>query len=187
VVSGDLVSTDEGIRDTSMERLGMLKPVFLESGGRITAGNASQISDGAAAVLLMSADKARSLGLRPLARLAGYAVRGGDPVTMLEVPIDATRRLLDRTGLQVGDIDLFEINEAFAPVVLAWQQALAVDPEKVNTNGGAIALGHPLGASGARLMVTLVHQLARRGARFGLQAICEAGGMANATLIQAVG
>lgn len=106
---------------------------------------------------------------------------------MLEVPIDATRHLLDRTGLQVGDIDLFEINEAFAPVVLAWQQALAVDPAKVNANGGAIALGHPLGASGARLMVTLVHQLARSRARFGLQAICEAGGMANATLIEAVG
>jgi acetyl-CoA acyltransferase len=186
-VGGDLVTADEGIRDTSMEKLATLKPVFLESGGRITAGNSSQISDGAAALLLMSADMAKSLGLRPLARLAGYAVRGGDPITMLEVPIDATRHLLDRTGLQVGDIDLFEINEAFAPVVLAWQQALAVDPAKVNTNGGAIALGHPLGASGARLMVTLVHQLARSRARFGLQAICEAGGMANATLIEAVG
>jgi acetyl-CoA acyltransferase len=186
-VGGDLVTADEGIRDTSMEKLATLKPVFLKSGGRITAGNSSQISDGAAALLLMSADKANSLGLRPLARLAGYAVRGGDPITMLEVPIDATRHLLDRTGLQVGDIDLFEINEAFAPVVLAWQQALAVDPAKVNTNGGAIALGHPLGASGARLMVTLVHQLARSRARFGLQAICEAGGMANATLIEAVG
>jgi acetyl-CoA acyltransferase len=186
-VGGDLVTADEGIRDTSMEKLATLKPVFLESGGRITAGNSSQISDGAAALLLMSADMAKSLGLWPLARLAGYAVRGGDPITMLEVPIDATRHLLDRIGLQVGDIDLFEINEAFAPVVLAWQQALAVDPAKVNTNGGAIALGHPLGASGARLMVTLVHQLARSRGRFGLQAICEAGGMANATLIEAVG
>jgi acetyl-CoA acetyltransferase family protein len=186
-VGGDLVTADEGIRDTSLEKLATLKPVFLKSGGRITAGNSSQISDGAAALLLMSADKANSLGLRPLARLAGYAVRGGDPITMLDVPIDATRHLLERTGLQVGDIDLFEINEAFAPVVLAWQQALAVDPAKVNANGGAIALGHPLGASGARLMVTLVHQLARSRARFGLQAICEAGGMANATLIEAVG
>jgi len=183
---GTTVTADEGIRDTSPEKLSALKPVFLDPGGRITAGNASQISDGAAALLLMSRPKADELGLRPLARLAGYSVRGGDPIAMLDVPIDATRDLLARAGLDVDDIDLFEINEAFAPVVLAWSQALAADPAKVNVCGGAISLGHPLGASGARLMVTLVHQLLRTRGRFGVQSICEAGGMANATLIEAV-
>jgi acetyl-CoA acyltransferase len=184
---GTLVTADEGIRETSLEKLSALNPVFLKQGGRITAGNASQISDGAAALLLMSRAKADELRLRPLARLAGYSVRGGDPVAMLDVPIDATRDLLARSGLNVDDVDLFEINEAFAPVVLAWTQALAADPAKVNVCGGAISLGHPLGASGARLMVTLVHQLLRTGGRFGVQSICEAGGMANATLIEAVG
>jgi acetyl-CoA acyltransferase len=183
---GELLTADEGIRSTSMAKLAALKPVFLETGGRITAGNASQISDGAAALTLMDIDTAERLGLRPLARLAGYSVRGGDPITMLDVPIEATRQLLARCGRDVDDIDLFEVNEAFAPVPLAWQRALAVDPVKVNVNGGAIALGHPLGASGARLMVTLVHQLVRTGHGLGLQSICEAGGMANATLIEAV-
>jgi acetyl-CoA acyltransferase len=182
----DTVTADEGIRDTSLEKLAALKPVFLSPDGCITAGNASQISDGAAALLLMGADTAEAHGLQPLARLANYSVRGGDPVAMLDVPIDATSAVLRRAKLAVGDIDQFEINEAFAPVVLAWQQALAVDPDKVNVCGGAISLGHPLGASGARLMVTLVHQLVRAGGRFGLQSICEAGGMANATLIEAV-
>ena len=183
---GELLTADEGIRSTSLAKLAALKPVFLEAGGRITAGNASQISDGAAALTLMDTDTAERLGLQPLARLAGYSVRGGDPITMLEVPIEATRHLLGRCGRDIDDIDLFEVNEAFAPVVLAWQRALAVDPMKVNVNGGAIALGHPLGASGARLMVTLVHQLVRSGSGLGLQSICEAGGMANATLIEAV-
>jgi acetyl-CoA acyltransferase len=182
----DTVTADEGIRDTSLQKLAALKPVFLSPDGCITAGNASQISDGAAALLLMGADTAEAHGLRPLARLANYSVRGGDPIAMLDVPIEATRAVLRRAKLVVGDIDQFEINEAFAPVVLAWQQALAVDPDKVNVCGGAISLGHPLGASGARLMVTLVHQLVRAGGRFGLQSICEAGGMANATLIEAV-
>jgi acetyl-CoA acyltransferase len=182
----DAVTADEGIRATSLEKLAALKPVFLSPDGCITAGNASQISDGAAALLLMGADTAEAHGLQPLARLANYSVRGGDPIAMLDVPIDATSAVLRRAKLAVGDIDQFEINEAFAPVVLAWQQALAVDPDKVNVCGGAISLGHPLGASGARLMVTLVHQLVRAGGRFGLQSICEAGGMANATLIEAV-
>jgi len=180
------VTADEGIRDTSLEKLAVLKPVFLSPDGRITAGNASQISDGAAALLLMDADTADTHGLRPLARLVNYSVRGGDPIAMLDVPIEATRAVLNRAKLGIGDIDVFEINEAFAPVVLAWQQALTVDPHKVNVCGGAIALGHPLGASGARLMVTLVHQLTRSGGSFGLQSICEAGGMANATLIEAI-
>jgi acetyl-CoA acyltransferase len=180
------VTADEGIRDTSLQKLAALQPVFLSPNGRITAGNASQISDGAAALLLMGADTAEAHGLRPLARLANYSVRGGDPIAMLDVPIEATRAVLRRAKLVVGDIDQFEINEAFAPVVLAWQQALTVDPDKVNVCGGAISLGHPLGASGARLMVTLVHQLVRAGGRFGLQSICEAGGMANATLIEAI-
>ena len=180
------VTADEGIRDTSLQKLAALQPVFLSPDGRITAGNASQISDGAAALLLMGADTAEAHGLRPLARLANYSVRGGDPIAMLDVPIEATRAVLRRAQLVVGDIDQFEINEAFAPVVLAWQQALTVDPDKVNVCGGAISLGHPLGASGARLMVTLVHQLVRAGGRFGLQSICEAGGMANATLIEAI-
>ncbi len=180
------VTADEGIRDTSLQKLAALQPVFLSPNGRITAGNASQISDGAAALLLMGADTAEAHGLRPLARLANYSVRGGDPIAMLDVPIEATRAVLRRAKLVVGDIDQFEINEAFAPVVLAWQQSLTVDPDKVNVCGGAISLGHPLGASGARLMVTLVHQLVRAGGRFGLQSICEAGGMANATLIEAI-
>jgi acetyl-CoA acetyltransferase family protein len=180
------VVADEGIRDTSLEKLAALPPVFLQPDGRITAGNASQISDGAAALLLMGADTAAAHGLQPLARLVNYSVRGGDPIAMLDVPIAATRDVLRRAKLSINDVDEFEINEAFAPVVLAWQDALAVDPDTVNLCGGAISLGHPLGASGARLMVTLVHQLRRTGGRFGLQSICEAGGMANATLIEAL-
>jgi acetyl-CoA acetyltransferase len=135
---------------------------------------------------LMGADIAAAHGLQPLARLVNYSVRGGDPIAMLDVPIAATRDVLRRAKLSIDDVDEFEINEAFAPVVLAWQDALAVDPDTVNLCGGAISLGHPLGASGARLMVTLVHQLRRTGGRFGLQSICEAGGMANATVIEAL-
>jgi acetyl-CoA acyltransferase len=186
MTDGELLTTDEGIRSTSMARLAALTPVFLETGGRITAGNASQISDGAAALTLMDTGTAERLGLQPLARIAGYSVRAGDPITMLDIPIEATRHVLARCGRHVDDIDLYEVNEAFAPVVLAWQRAISADPAKVNVNGGAIAMGHPLGASGARLMVTLVHQLVRRGSGLGLQAICEAGGMANATLIEAL-
>jgi acetyl-CoA acyltransferase len=176
---------DEGIKDTSLDRLAELKPAFLPS-GRITAGNSSQISDGAAAVLIMSEDRARSLGLRPMARFVGFSVVGSDPIEMLTGPIPATNKLLDRAGLAAEDIDLFEVNEAFAPVPLVWSRELGVPLDRVNVNGGAIALGHPLGASGARLMVTLVHELARRGGRYGVETICEGGGMANACLIEAI-
>jgi acetyl-CoA acetyltransferase family protein len=177
---------DEGIRpDTSAERLAALTPAFpgLEL---ITAGNASQISDGASAALIASPETARTLGLRVRARFVSFAAVGVDPVTMLTGPIPATRKALERAGLTVDDIDLFEINEAFASVVLAWQQATGAPWDRVNVNGGAIALGHPLGATGARLLATLLHELERRGGRYGLIAICEGGGMANATIIERV-
>jgi acetyl-CoA acyltransferase len=178
------VTRDEGIRaDSSPEALAQLRPAFKDD-GVITAGNSSQISDGAAAVLIMSADKARALGLRPRAALRGFSVVGTDPIEMLTGPIPATQRVLERTGLTIDDIDRFEVNEAFASVVLAWQRDLGADLAKVNVNGGAIALGHPLGASGARLMTTLVHELERTGGRYGLQTMCEGGGMANATIIE---
>lgn len=177
-------TVDEGIRrDTSLERLAGLKPAFSES-GVITAGNSSQISDGAGALLVMTSERATSMGLRPLATFRAGTVAGADPVTMLTAPIPATERLLARTGLRVGDIDAFEVNEAFASVVLAWQHDLQVDLDRINPLGGAIAVGHPLGGSGAILMTRLVHHLKDSGLRYGLQTMCEAGGMANATLVE---
>lgn len=178
------VTTDEGVRSTSLESLARLPPVFVPDGGRVTAGNSSQITDGAAALLVMSEERAAESGLRPRARFVEFAVAGDDPRLMLTASIPATRKVLARAGLGVDDIDLFEVNEAFASVVLAWQSEVGADPERVNVNGGAIALGHPLGASGARLMVTLLAELERTGGRFGLQTMCEGGGMANATIIE---
>ncbi|MDQ2902833.1 MAG: thiolase family protein [Ktedonobacteraceae bacterium] len=182
--SRETMTTDQGIRaSTSMEQLGNLKPAFrLE--GIVTAGNSSQISDGAAAVLLMSEEKARELGLKPLARIVSMATAGVDPVMMLTGPIPATAKALKKAGLSLKDIDLVEINEAFASVPLAWAREYDPDMARVNVNGGAIALGHPLGASGARLMTTLVHELQRRGARYGLQTMCIGHGMATATIIE---
>ena len=181
---GALMTVDEGIRrDTSLDKLASLKTPF-QSDGLVTAGNASQISDGAAAVLVMGRDMAERLGLRPRARFAAFAVCGDDPILMLTAPIPATRRALSKAGLTLRDVDRIEINEAFASVVLAWQRELGADLARVNVNGGAIALGHPLGCSGARLMTTLLHALERTGGRYGLQTMCEYGGMANATLIE---
>jgi acetyl-CoA acyltransferase len=179
-----LMTVDEGIRHgTTPEKLAGLRPAFKED-GKITAGNSSQISDGASAALIMSAEKARELGLKPRARFHSFAVAGADPVTMLTGPIPATEKILKKAGLSIDDIDLFEVNEAFASVVLAWQKETGADMEKVNVNGGAIALGHPLGASGTKLMATLLNELERIGGRYGLQVMCEGGGMANATLIE---
>lgn len=176
---------DEGIRfATSFEAIASVKP--LEEGGLVTAANASQICDGAAGVLIVNERGLRAHRLTPLARVHHVSVHGGDPVIMLETPIAATRRALERTGMKLDDIDLYEVNEAFASVVLAWQQALAADPERLNVNGGAIALGHPLGASGARLLTTLVHALRARGKRYGLQTMCEGGGLANVTIVEAL-
>jgi acetyl-CoA acyltransferase len=182
---GRLLDRDETIRrDTSRERLATLKTVFRPEGGRVTAGNASQICDGAAALLLMEAEKAEALGLKPRARIRAIATVGSDPVLMLTGPIAATHRVVKRGGLELADIDLFEVNEAFAPVPLVWMRELGVGYEKLNVNGGAIALGHPLGASGARIMTTLLNELERRDAKFGVQAICCAGGLGTATLIE---
>lgn len=181
------ITADEGPRPaTSLEKLASLNPVFQQD-GVVTAGNSSQISDGAAAVLLMSAAKARELGLKPRARLVSRVVIGSDPRLMLTGPIPATEMALARAGLKLNDIDVFEVNEAFASVPLAWAKELGVDLEKVNPNGGAIALGHPLGASGARLMTSMLHELERTGGRFGLQTMCEGYGMANATIIERLG
>lgn len=178
---------DEGVRPTTTEEaLSALEPSF-KDGGIVTAGNSSQISDGASAVLIMSERMARSLGLTPRARIHTMAVVGSDPVMMLTAPIPATRMVLERSGLKLDDIDLIEINEAFATVVLAWERALRPDMEKVNVNGGAIALGHPLGASGTKLTATLLNELERSGGRFGLLTMCEGGGMANATVIERLG
>lgn len=171
-------------RDTSAERLAGLNP--LEEGGSITAGVASQICDGAAALLLASDAGLATHGLTPKARVHHLSVRGDDPVWMLTAPIPATAHALAKAGLSVADIDLFECNEAFASVVLAWMHETGADPERVNVNGGAIALGHPLGATGARLMTTMLHELERRGARYGLQVMCEGGGQANVTIIERV-
>jgi acetyl-CoA acyltransferase len=183
----ELMKTDEGIRpDSSVATLGNLKPAFKED-GKVTAGNSSQITDGASAVLIMSEEKARELGYTPRARFHSFALAGVDPVTMLTGPIPATKKVLERAGLTLDDIDLIEINEAFASVVLAWQKELDVDLSKVNVNGGAIALGHPLGASGAKLCATLVNELERTGGRYGLLTMCEGGGLANATIIERVG
>ncbi len=182
-----VVTTDEGVRpDTSLEALGQLKPAF-KPDGKITAGNSSQISDGASAVLIMSEERANALGLAPRARFVAFALAGVDPVTMLTGPIPATRAVLERAKLSLDDIDLFEINEAFASVVLAWQREIHPDMARVNVNGGAIALGHPLGASGAKLMATLVHELDRSDGRFGLLTMCEGGGLANATVVERLG
>ncbi|MFG3523726.1 thiolase family protein [Nocardia nova] len=188
------LSTDEGIRvGSTLETLAGLRPAyyseayaarFPEIGWNVTAANASQINDGSAAVLIMTSEKAAQLGLRPLARLHSFAVAGDDPLLMLTAVIPATRKVLQRSGLSLADIDLFEVNEAFASVVLAWAADTGADLSRVNVNGGAIALGHPLGASGARLATTLVHALHERGARFGLQTMCEAGGLANATIYE---
>lgn len=178
------MTRDEGVRaDASLEKISALKPAF-KSDGVITAANSSQISDGAAAVLVMERATAERLGMRPMARFVAFALAGDDPVIMLTAPIPATRKVLDRAGLSMQDIDLVEINEAFASVVLAWQREIGADLSKVNVNGGAVALGHPLGASGARLMTTLVHELQRSGGRYGLQTMCEGGGLANATVIE---
>jgi acetyl-CoA acyltransferase len=178
------VSADQGIRPTtSLETLGQLKTVFKED-GVVTAGNASQISDGAAALLIMTSERAAQLGMKPIARFHTFAMAGVDPVIMLTGPIPATHKVLKRAGLSIADIGAFEINEAFASVVGAWYAETGADPALTNPNGGAIALGHPLGASGARLMTTLVHHMRRNKIRFGLQSMCEGGGMANATILE---
>lgn len=177
---------DEGIRtDTSIEKLAALKPAFKDD-GVITAGNSSQISDGAAAVLVVSPAFARKHALRARARVVANAVTGDDPELMLTATIPATRKVLGRAGLRMDDIDLFEVNEAFASVVLAWMHDMRADHAKTNVNGGAIAMGHPLGSSGARLMTILLNELERRDARYGLQVMCEGGGMANATIIERI-
>ncbi len=183
----DVIAADEGIRaESTIEKLASLKPAFEET-GMITAGNSSQITDGAAAVLVMERKRAEELGLRPRARFHAFALGACDPVIMLSAPIPATANVLKRAGMKISDIDAVEINEAFAPVVLAWAKEFGVDLSKVNPNGGAIALGHPLGCSGARLMTTLLNYLERSGGRFGLQTMCEGGGMANATIIERLG
>jgi acetyl-CoA acyltransferase len=185
-VDGRTVSADQGIRrDTTLEALAELKPAF-EPEGKVTAGNASQISDGAASVLLMAADKARELGLTPRARVVDQVLTGVDPVLMLTGPIPSTQLLLERNGMTIDDVDRFEVNEAFASVVAAWQREVGADMERVNVNGGAIALGHPLGGSGARLITTLLHELERSDAEVGLVTMCCAGGLGTGTLIQRV-
>ncbi len=177
---------DEGIRPgTTAEKLATLKPAFKED-GKVTAGNSSQIADGASAVWIMNEEKAKSLGLRPRARFVSFALAGTDPVTMLKGPIPATHKILEKSGLSIGDIDLIEINEAFASVVLAWQKETGADMNRVNVNGGAIALGHPLGASGSKLMSTLLCELERTEGRYGMQLMCEGGGLANATIIERI-
>ena len=182
-VNGDTYVTDQGLRETTLEGLAKLKPAFKED-GKITAGNSSQVSDGAAGVLLMAREKADALGLKPRARIFDQTTVGVDPVIMLTGPIPATRKMLDRNGLSVGDIDLFEVNEAFSSVVLAWERELKPDMDRVNVNGGAIALGHPVGATGSRLMATLLSEMDRRDAELGLVTMCCGGGLGTATLIQ---
>jgi acetyl-CoA acyltransferase len=186
-VTDDVLKSDEGIRPgTTVEVLANLKPAF-KPDGKVTAGNSSQITDGAAAVLVMSEEKAAALGLTPRARFVTFALAGVDPVTMLTGPIPATKTVLERAKLTIDDMDLTEINEAFASVILAWEKEIHPDMAKVNVNGGAIAIGHPLGASGAKLMATLLNELERTGGRYGLQTMCEGGGMANATIIERLG
>ena len=176
---------DEGIRhDATLEGIGSVK--LLQEGGVISAANASQICDGASGVLVVSEKALKTHGLTPLARIHNLTVTAGDPVIMLEEPINATRQALQRAGMKVEDIDLYEVNEAFAPVPLAWLHQLSADPARLNVNGGAIALGHPLGASGTRLMTTLIHALRQRGKRWGLQTMCEGGGIANVTIVEAL-
>jgi acetyl-CoA acyltransferase len=187
IESDELVKTDEGIRPgTTPETLAQLKPAF-KPDGKVTAGNSSQITDGAAAMLIMSEEKAAQLGLKPRARFVQFALAGVDPVIMLTGPIPATGKVLEKAKLSMDDMDLTEINEAFASVVLAWEKEHHPDMSKVNVNGGAIALGHPLGCSGAKLMATLLNELERTGGRYGLQTMCEGGGMANATIIERLG
>jgi len=184
--NGDLRVSDQGIRpDTSLEALAALKPAF-RAEGRVTAGNASQISDGAAGVLLMSRAKADALGLTPRARIVDQTTVGVDPVTMLTGPIPATRKILERNGMTIGDVDLVEVNEAFASVVCAWKRELEPDMDRVNVNGGAMALGHPLGSTGARLLTTLLHELERSDREIGLVTMCCGGGLGTGTLIQRV-
>ncbi|RQR33226.1 acetyl-CoA C-acetyltransferase [Burkholderia sp. Bp9142] len=176
---------DEGIRhDASLAAIGAVKS--MTEGGIVSAANASQVCDGASAALVVSERALRRYGLTPIARIVDLTVTAGDPVIMLEEPIEATRRALKRAGLAIGDIDLYEVNEAFASVPLAWQKALDVDPARLNVNGGAIALGHPLGASGTKLMATLIHALRARGKKYGLQTMCEGGGIANVTIVEAL-
>ena len=192
-----LVADDEGIREgTSLEGLARLKPAFQDPAvsarfpqvrWSVTAGNSSPLSDGSAALLVMTSERARQLGLTPRARLHSFAVVGDDPLLKLMGVVPATARVLARAGLRLDDVDLFEVNEAFASVVLAWLAETGADPAKVNVDGGALALGHPLGASGARIMTTLVDAMERRGARYALQTMCEAGGLANATLLERLG
>jgi acetyl-CoA acyltransferase len=184
--SKETVLTDQGIRpDTSLEKLSQLKPAFKED-GRVTAGNSSQISDGAAAVILMTREKADEYGLKPRARVMDQTTVGVDPVIMLTGPIPATKKLLERNKMSMGDIDLIEINEAFASVVAAWRRELEPDMDRVNVNGGAIALGHPLGSTGARLITTLLHELERSDKEIGLVTMCCGGGLGTGTLIQRV-
>jgi acetyl-CoA acyltransferase len=184
VESDELLTRDEGIRPgTTAETLANLKPAF-KPDGKVTAGNSSQITDGASACLIMSEERAGQLGLTPRARFHTFALAGVDPVTMLTGPIPATTKALERSGLKIDDIDLIEINEAFASVVLAWEKEHRPDMSRVNVNGGAIALGHPLGCSGTKLLATLLCELERGGGRYGLQTMCEGGGMANATIIE---
>jgi acetyl-CoA acyltransferase len=185
-VNGDTYVADQGIRpDTTLEKLAELKPAF-KPDGKITAGNSSQISDGAAAVLLMTREKADGLGVKPRARIVDQTTVGVDPVIMLTGPIPATKKLLDRGGMSIDDIDLIEINEAFAPVVAAWQRELNPDMDRVNVNGGAMAIGHPLGSTGARLITTLLHELERSDQEWGLVTMCCGGGLGTGTVIQRV-
>jgi len=181
---GNVVLKDEGIRlGTTLEKMGQLKPAFAED-GVIHAGNSSQISDGSAALLFMSAEKAKALGLKPIARVHTATLAGADPVMMLSAPIPATQKALARSGLSLSDIGVFEVNEAFAPVPLAWLKEIGADESKLNPNGGAIALGHPLGGSGARIMTTMLYHMRDNGIRYGLQTMCEGGGQANATILE---
>ncbi|HNM84093.1 MAG TPA: acetyl-CoA C-acyltransferase [Mycobacterium sp.] len=181
---GNPVTKDEGIRrGTTLEKMGQLKPAFKED-GVIHAGNSSQISDGSAALLFMSAEKAKELGLKPIAKVHTAVLAGADPVIMLTAPIPATQKALKRSGLSLDQIGVFEVNEAFAPVPLAWLKDIGADEKKLNPNGGAIALGHPLGGSGARIMTTMLYHMRDKGIQYGLQTMCEGGGQANATILE---
>jgi acetyl-CoA C-acetyltransferase len=181
--SSDIHSVDEGIRfDASLDGIRGVK--LIAEGGRLTAASASQICDGAAGVMIVNEKGLKALGVKPMARIHHMTLLGHDPVIMLEAPLPATERALKKAGMKIDDIDLFEVNEAFASVPTAWLKTTGADPERLNVNGGAIALGHPLGGSGAKLMTTLVHALKQRGKRYGLQTMCEGGGMANVTIVE---